>query len=102
MERKIQFWKIFIIALFCMETSGCNLLNNEVIYPPPYIGIPIEISTFEVKGLKFVETVRFTGISAMQKLIDYTNQHNNRYFVVIYNLNSKASNEKKISAMIYK
>jgi hypothetical protein len=51
--------QISAALLFTLLLAGCQF--HKTVFPPPYIGTPQEISTYEVKGLTFVTTVTFSG-----------------------------------------
>lgn len=86
--------------LIILLLAGCQL--RKTVIPPPYIGTPQEISTYEVKGLKFVTTVTFSGLFAENSVREYAEKHHYRYYVVTMRSSGFGDREERVSAMMYR
>lgn len=86
--------------LFFLLIGGCKY--HKTIFPPPYIGSPQEISTYEVKGLNFVTTVSFKGMFAEDIIRQYAEKHNYRYYVVTMRRNDIKDGSERMTAMMYR
>lgn len=93
--------KIMISLLFTLPLTGC-LSSHSTVFPPPFTGSPQEISTYEVKGLHFVNTVSFSGMFAEEQLDAYMEKNHYRYYVVTRKSFDYKGSGKRISAMVYK
>jgi hypothetical protein len=93
--------QIFTVTmLITLLLAGCQF--RETVFPPPYIGTPQEISSNEVKGLKFVTTVSFSGLFAENSVREYAKKHHYRYYVVTMRSNGYKSRAERVIAMIYR
>ncbi|MGE0973397.1 hypothetical protein ACQFN5_30090 (plasmid) [Klebsiella sp. WOUb02] len=86
--------------LFTLLLAGCQF--HKAKFPPPYIGTPQEISTYEVKGLTFVTTVSFSGLFAENLVHEYAEKHHYRYYVVTMRNNGFRNRAGRMSAMMYR
>ena len=86
--------------LFFLLIAGCQL--HKTIFPPPYIGSPQEISTYEVKGLTFVTTVSFKGMFSEDLVRQYAEKHKYRYYVVTMRKNDIERGSERMTAMMYR
>ncbi|MGO3569132.1 MAG: hypothetical protein ACTIOQ_14970 [Serratia grimesii] len=91
--------KTSAVLLFTLFLASCQ--SRQTVSPPPYIGTPQEISTYEVKGLRFVTTVTFTGMFAEEQIREYAQKHHYRYYVMTLRSFGKDKVER-MSAMIYR
>lgn len=80
---------------------GCQS-SRKVVKPPPYIGMPQEISTYEIKGLSFGSTISFFGVFAETQLKDYAIKNHYRYYVIVTHYLDRGGRPKKITAMMYR
>lgn len=93
--------KIFIHTLFfTFLLAGCQFRNT--VSPPPYLGIPQEISAYEVKGLEFVSTVTFRDLFAENNMREYAKKHHYRYYVVTMRSTGFKGRAERITAMMYR
>jgi len=79
--------------------GGCTF--HKTIFPPPYIGSPQEIGTFEVKGLIFATTVSFNGMFAEEHIRQYAKKNHYRYYVVTMRRNDTQTRSERMTAMLY-
>lgn len=93
--------KISLSALMLTSLlTGCQF--PITVFPPPYLCTPLEISTYEVKGLTFVTTVTFSGLFAENLVREYAEKHHYRYYVVTMRSNGFKNRAERVSAMIYR
>lgn len=92
--------QISAALLFILLLAGCQF--HKTVFPPPYIGTPQEISTYEVKGLTFVTTVTFSGLFAEELVREYAQKHHYRYDVVTMRSNGFKDRSERVSAMMYR
>lgn len=92
--------KSILTYIFFLLIAGCQF--HKTIFPPPYIGSPQEISTYEVKGLTFVTTASFKGMFAEDLVRQYAEKHNYRYYVVTMRRNDIGGGSERMTAMMYR
>ena len=93
---------LFLVVLLSTHLTGCHLQSgSKIVSPPPYSGTPIEINTYEIKGLRFVKTVSFNGMFAEQEIANYAKKHHIRYYVVTLRRSGSFNDTEKVSAMMY-
>lgn len=93
--------QVFIPALFfTLLLTGCQF--RKIVSPPPYLGTPQEISSYEVKGLKFVKTVTFRSLFAEINLREYAEKHHYRYYVVTMRSNGYQDRAERVTAMMFR
>ncbi|MDA5494672.1 hypothetical protein PGS50_15605 [Yersinia intermedia] len=93
--------RIVSIIFLTLLVTSCSSLRKTV-YPPPYLGSPTEISTYEVKGLHFVTTVTFNSMFAEQQIKEYAEKHHYRYYVIIRGNSGANDFVEKMSAKMYR
>jgi len=86
--------------LFFLLIAGCEV--HKATFPPPYVGSPQEISTNEIKGLTFVNTVSFKGMFSEDLVRQYAEKHNYRYYVVTMRRNDIGGGSDHMTAMMYR
>ncbi|WP_049202739.1 hypothetical protein [Serratia marcescens] len=92
--------QISAALLFTLLLAGCQF--HKTVFPPPYIGTPQEISTYEVKGLTFVTTVTYSGLFAEDLVLEYAQKHHYRYYVVTMRSDGFKDRAERVSAMMYR
>ncbi|CAI1242224.1 hypothetical protein [Serratia fonticola] len=95
---KIQ-QKIAVTLLLNLLLTGCQF--NKNVFPPPNLGTPQEISTFEVKGLTFADTATFSGMFAEEQVREYAEKHHYRYYVMTLRSSGFKGRAERVSAMMY-